>query len=452
MDKFVSPNEEALFGASDSETIQNAIAAAVKDGCRKVVIPRWNARRDETKWVIGKAIRIPDHFTIVLDNCYLIQETGVFDHIFTNEHSYEPEIIRTLEGEAKDITILGVGNTILDGGEHNHLLEKTRGKYGLPSSVLPNTMFFFVNVDGLRVENLHIQNQRWWAFTHIFCRNAKLKNLDFFAIPHVNNMDGIDLRVGCNHFEIENITGRTGDDNIALTALPCGGIETRFKVEGKDPDIHDVTIKNVKGDPYYCYNVRLLNQDGSKIYNIDIDTIMDVSDFTKKKPSGSCVGIGAVLYWTKRRAVPGETHHITARNITSRSGITVMLNNTCEDSLFSNIKTYGDNKIAVGAAPGASCELHNVKVEHLFYGAKQQEIFCSKDLAPEHFVGTAIQLDHFSGEIQVEDVVIDKVKTAVSAKDASIRAEIDGMTWDVVHDELVQGKDSEIKINGEVRS
>ena len=39
-----------------------------------------------------------------------------------------------------------------------------------------------------------------------------------------------------------------------------------------------------------------------------------------------------------------------------------------------------------------------------------------------------------------------------SKKRDAIRAEIDGMTWDVVHDEVVKGKDCEIKINGEVRS
>ena len=48
MKEFISPNDEKLFGTNDSETIQNAIAAAEEDGCRKIVIPRYNARRGKS--------------------------------------------------------------------------------------------------------------------------------------------------------------------------------------------------------------------------------------------------------------------------------------------------------------------------------------------------------------------------------------------------------------------
>ena len=82
MTEFVTPNDPALFDENDALTIQNAIAAAVKDGCRRVVIPRFNLRTRKTEWRIDRAIRIPSDFTILLDNCYMVQETGIYDPMF----------------------------------------------------------------------------------------------------------------------------------------------------------------------------------------------------------------------------------------------------------------------------------------------------------------------------------------------------------------------------------
>ena len=50
MTEYISPNDEKLFGSTDSETIQNAISAAEADGCRKILIPRYNARTQKNEW------------------------------------------------------------------------------------------------------------------------------------------------------------------------------------------------------------------------------------------------------------------------------------------------------------------------------------------------------------------------------------------------------------------
>ena len=120
--EYISPNDEKLFGATDSETIQNAIAAAEADGCRKIVIPRYNARTEKNEWRIAVSIKVPSDFTIILDNCYMVQETGIYDHMFCNELAHLPEN-RTMEAEQQNITLMGVGNVVLDGGVHNHLME-----------------------------------------------------------------------------------------------------------------------------------------------------------------------------------------------------------------------------------------------------------------------------------------------------------------------------------------
>ena len=98
MKDYISPNDPGLFGETDAVTLQNAIAAAEADGCRKVIVPRYNLRTGTTQWRIDRAVQIPSSFTLILDNCNLIQETGIYDHMFTNSLSYTEEG-KTPEGE-----------------------------------------------------------------------------------------------------------------------------------------------------------------------------------------------------------------------------------------------------------------------------------------------------------------------------------------------------------------
>lgn len=402
----VDLHDVTLFAESDSKTIQNAIDRAVADGSRTLTVPRYNARTDSMQWRISQAIRIPSCFTLILDNCYMVMETGVYDHMFTNAGSDSPAV-NTLAGEDHDITILGKGNVCLDGGEHNHLLEKTSGKFGFPR-VWKNTMFLWVNVRNLRVENLHIENQRWWAITHVYCRHVTIKDINFDAIPHVPNMDGIDLRVGCHDFDIQNITGRTGDDVIAMTGLKANEY-TWWQVEGEEPHIHDVKIRNVQGDPFIHLVIRFLNHDGVELYNIDVDTVMDASDFTTKKRPHATVDLGCILYSKVRKSTLGETHHIRVRNVTARGETAIRLNNQLSDAVFTNVKTFGDNIDAIGTQ-GKGCELRNVVMEDVYYGSTQQEIFVSTALSPDKYHGAALDMTNITGELTVKGLHIDKVR------------------------------------------
>ena len=400
MKAYISPNDPALFGASDSETIQNAIAAAVAGGCRRVEIPRYNLRTQSTVWIIGAAIRLPSDFSLILDNCHMVQQTGVYDHMFMNENAWQPEK-RTLEQEQHDIRILGVGNVILSGGEHNGLLEKTALRYGLPP-VWKNTMFYWENVRGLRVENLYIERQRWWAMTHLYCRDVQLRNLEFYAAPHVPNMDSIDLRVGCSDFFLENITGRTGDDTIALTAL-SGRHERACAVPGKESHIHNVRIRNVLADPFMHLLVRLLNQDGNQIYDIDLDTVYDTSHPNTKRRPAVTVGIGGPgdVYTSIRRAQPGETRGIHARNLTSRGSMAVRFDELCADSSFTNVKTFGDNSFAAGTL-GMGVVLENILFDHLYYGSDPKRFPIGTSVNVQGYPDRVFHLPGAAGSLTVK--------------------------------------------------
>ena len=307
--------------------------------------------------------------------------------------------------------------------EAKHILRDKRTMlilFGMPV-VWCNTMFYWRNVDGLRVEGIHVENQRWWAMTHLYCRNVTLRNIDFGAVPHVPNMDGIDLRTGCHDFLIENITGKTGDDVIAMTAL-LGGFEAAHAVEGETPDIHGVRIRNVLGDPFLHFVVRILNHDGCKIYDIDLDGIFDASDFTSKKRPKCTLGIGSNMYTKLRKAQLGETRDIHARHLTSRGEKAVRIDNVCSDSVFEDVKTFGDNEVGIGRLEGP-CHLENVVLKDFCYGRTQQEIFCSTNLTEENYTGTVIDLPDTTGSLIIDGLQIDKVRTLVRA-DSPLTVEI----------------------------
>jgi hypothetical protein len=265
------------------------------------------------------------------------------------------------------------------------------------------------------MENLHIEHQRHWAINHLYCENVKLKNIDFYAIPHVPNLDGIDLRVGCNNFEIENITGRTGDDTIAMTAI-LGARETSAAVEGKKADICDVKIKNVISDPFRMLNVRVLTQDGIQVHDIDVDTIMDSSDYATKVFCRSPIGIGTqgALYVKKCRAQLGDLSKITAKNIYTRASIAIRIDDACADSTFTNIKTFSTCFTGVGTV-GFGCKLKNITVDSFYYGSMKTDV--QRGFVDAYQPSTIVRMPNTTGELVVKNVYSDGTEYLCQAED-----------------------------------
>ena len=267
------------FVKTGSAYISEKIEEAVKCGSRTAVI--------HGNWEIQEAIRLPSNFTLILEDAHLKMADGVYDNMFVNEH-HGTEIGTSLQGTDRNINILGRGNAILDGGTYNGLSERNHSRDGLPP-IWKNNLLLFTNVDGFRVSGLSCRNQRWWALNFIYCRHGYLGNMDFCAcdigidrngeayhgLKHdcyeevlVKNADGIDLRQGCQDILIENITGFTEDDVIALTALN-GRLERNFIVPELPSDLCNVEIRNIRAAAY-CSIVRLLNQGDIKLHDITV--------------------------------------------------------------------------------------------------------------------------------------------------------------------------------------
>ena len=326
---------DGVYRKDGAEHICGLIAAAVADGSRVATV-----RGD---WEIDSAVRIPSDFTLLLDGCHLRQADGCYDNIFVNEHSNTPAG-RTVAGTDRNIRVLGKNGAVLDGGVYNGLSEKNQLTDGRPA-IWKNNLLLFSNVDGFEVGGFACRNQRWWAVNFLYCAHGHIHDLDFKACDiwvdeegnhhhglhtcsymsiYVKNADGVDLRQGCHHILVENITGFTEDDTVAMTGLN-GRIEHPFIVEGLSPDIAHVTVRNVAAAAY-CTNVRLLNQGGIKLHDILVENVEDTSadcPYMNKGLYG--VRVGDVHLYDSRHATAEETYNITIRGVRSRASCAVCL-------------------------------------------------------------------------------------------------------------------------------
>lgn len=378
MEKYISPNQ--TIRENDNLSITAAIDEAKKTGINKVAIPKTNERTGKDLWVIEDTVLLPDDIEIVIDDAHLVLADGIYANMFRNAN-VGTDFGRTREGEQKNITIRGIGNAVLDGGNYNGLSERNSGKDGLPH-VSKNTTMFFVNVSNLTVENLSVVNQRWWGITNVFVHDSVYRNIHFKAdysridengVHHpdeypknydeiyIKNADGIDLRIGCHHMLIENVTGFCEDDVIALTALGKFENNLGYIVEGEPQDIHDVKIKNICANTV-CSVVRLLNDEGKKLYNIDIDGVCRLPGVVRVDPAYT-IRIGDMKY-AKEHSKLGDTYGITVRNVISDTFCAVNVTKGLKDSLVENILVVGDGKYGFAAnesgAQFDNCTIRNI--------------------------------------------------------------------------------------------
>ncbi len=353
MENYISAN--STLGKTDNESISLAIAKAKETGTNKVVIPKHNDRTDRNLWIIEDTIYLPNNIEIFIDDAHLIMADNVFANMFRNENA-GTALGQKKEGEQHDITIRGRGAATLDGGNSNGLTERTSGKDGRPS-IYNNSLAIFCNVSNLTIKNLNVIRQRWWAFTNIFVDHANYSNIRFRSdftridedgvcypneIPQhyeevlTKNSDGIDLRIGCHDFVIENITGFIEDDAVALTALGISEKIVGYFVEDKSTDIHDVKIRHVSVEAY-CAAVRLLNDEGNKLYNIDINGVHYLRGEYGTTPGvGLAIRIGDNSY-AKEHSKLGDTHHVSIRNVITEGRCGVVLCKGLKDSVIENI-------------------------------------------------------------------------------------------------------------------
>jgi hypothetical protein len=375
---FLTPNG---FEGTDVERINQAVRAAAGTG-RRVVIPRRNlaAEGERDVWLLDSAILVPSGTVLEFDNCRLKLSDRCRDNMIRSANcGLGVTDIQPLH----DVHIRGVGNVVLEGADHPRATgdsAKTLGErtYGTDAGVKGesqtgdwrNIGILLAEVEGFSLRNLAIRDSHCWAISLERCAHGTLRDLDFAsseakvidgARQTILNQDGIDLRLGCHDILIENITGHTGDDLIALTAIPraddvAGGLQStmvsscRDRGEGRD-DIRHVAIRSVRG---YCrgghHIVRLLNTPGVRLHDVLLDGLVDTSP-----PEVRCkaaVKIGDTAYGGGAAPL-GDTSRIIVNNVISRAQHTVLIGGSLCDSIISNIVRYdaAGPAVTIGLGP-----------------------------------------------------------------------------------------------------
>jgi len=316
------------------EDIQRLVDASV--GACAVVPPG--------DYEIGDTIWIPSRTHLVLEGCRLRMKDGVFAQMFKNR----PDA----NGETRDVVIDGRGSAVLDGGEPNGLDESTCGKNGMPSPA-KNLTIDFREVENFEIRDLAVRNHRWWAFMFLQCCHAKISKIRFFLDRHAidsrarwRNQDGIDLRVGCHDFVIEDIYGETGDDLIALTALG-GEFGHGSANPSKSCDIWNVRIRRVRGRTNMCALVRLLAHYGHKVHDISIEDVVEDSFPGVHDHSQMAIRIGDRLagYYgndEKNGQKPGDMYNITVDGLVTRALSAVQTADSVRNLTVRNVRLFGD--------------------------------------------------------------------------------------------------------------
>jgi hypothetical protein len=327
----ITPNQ--FKKGSDSDRIEAAIIEALKTGENSIEIPRMNQKKNKAEWLIDRAIVLPSNFTLVLKDCLVRLADGVQDNIITNAGA------RTIPlSENRNIHVVGIGNAVLSGGLRCHW-EKAGDHNGYKTIgiLFYNTKHF--GLDRFKME----ETQAWAISVENGCAYGRITNIEFNNTDKYPCQDGVDIRKGCHDILIENITGVTGDDVIALTALRDN---LQMHVGGSDPtandDIYNIIINNVQAKVAGGHSIiRLLNHDGIKMDNIFVSNIMDTSiEGEFPRVTRAAIRIGDNNYSSVAKNKLGETSRVFINNVSSRGVNAISIQGTLINSVIKGVIAY----------------------------------------------------------------------------------------------------------------
>jgi hypothetical protein len=393
-----NPNQ---YEGTDAQRIQQAVDAAAAT-CGRVVIPRENQgiqAQDKHTWILDEAIRLPSNIMVELGGCHIKLSNQCRDNFFRSGNSGIG--IAPIE-PAENIHLVGMGNAVLEGADRPRATgdsAKILGEhtFGTDTGVegqshkgdWRNIGVLLANVKNFSIQNIHFVDSHCWAISLEQCSQGILRDLSFNStgsktidgnMATILNQDGIDLRQGCHDILIENISGQTGDDLIALTAIPQPGRQagtlnstmvSAERVEGDFPGIHNIIIRNVHG---HCagghHIVRLLNTSGLPMDNILIDGLIDTSTPPYQSKAALKIGDTQVAYGGVNPL--GTTCRILVNNVISRAKFAVLIGGSLCDSSISNVLQNSGDDVPVYFESGTE-NISNVMVSNVHHFSRRDK-------------------------------------------------------------------------------
>ena len=343
-------NQSAVFHVKDylsadcshSDAIDACLKAAATAPSRTIVF-------DGQDFWIDRAILLPSHTKVIIDNCAICQKDEVFDNVFRGDNcEINPEdpwgaplSFSTLE----DICIEGVGQAkILGTGKPRIGFHPVLNEYQFMTGDFwgwRTHMFSISLCDGFELSGVSLSQTMCWAVTFDHCCNVNVHDVHIFSL--VKNGDGIDFRPGCHHCTVKNITGYTSDDTVACTAVS----PTRHRTYPQknylytsepysniypesDHSIHDIHISDIHTGGLH-HGVICLSAEGNKVHHITVENIRDTSEGHQQATVKVYTGYGDNF-------CSGDIHHLTIRNVESNiSKFAVMVDAQVEELVLENL-------------------------------------------------------------------------------------------------------------------
>lgn len=389
----ISPNQ---FKGSDIQRIQAAINAA-KGKTNLVVIPAVNSNGSRI-WKIDQAILLPSDMTIMLDNCTIQLSDSCRDNMFRSDNV---GIGVTSPAWNRNIHLIGMGEVILKGADNprstgdgarqlsldpdkDRAAGNWRISYGTDAGRpgvkqtgdWRNIMILIAQVENFTLKNVKIRNSHAWAVSFERARNVDLSDINIYNPEEITigdrkvkvfNKDGIDLRQGCKNFKINNISGFTGDDFIALSSLdtknathPTNGninstMVTASRWFGPQDDTEQIFITNINCESI-CRGVAIRGSDSSGIHHVYIQGMIS-REVAGHGGKHNAVLIGGKGYGALSQ--PGKINNIYVQNVISTGHSPVMIEAPVADCHFMNMMYTGKDPDMVHYAMDKS-EMKNV--------------------------------------------------------------------------------------------
>lgn len=415
-------NVNHFNGNNDAEVINEAIKNRDKDGI-VIIPPRKSARESERDWwSLDSAILLPENTTVILQNCKIKLSDKCRDNFFRTANCgmgiEMPEKIQ-------NVHIKGVGRCVLEGADHpratgdgskiiscpapynaedlcrlaDWIPDERREpdkvdfwdwhghSYGTDAGKEGESQYgdwrgigvLFANTENFSISNLHIAYSHGWGISLEACTNGRVEKIDFYArmykeidglLQNLENQDGIDIRNGCHNIFISDITGVTGDDVIALTAIAAGGdyrpggsLKSTHVMHNdwskRDRNISNITIRNVTAFSHYCYIIRLLAA-GCTVKNVVIDGVIDTADDEARSLVG--INLGCNEYGA---AGVDSISNVTISNVICKSHDTIAVGGYVRDVMVNNVINTAENGNIIAEWPGSGVKnlvMNNVSV------------------------------------------------------------------------------------------
>ena len=334
-----------------------------KQGGGTLRIPRREDTDGRAFWLIDEAILLDANTTLIIEDCTIKLSDRCRDNFIRSANcGYGIENVQRIN----NIRVIGIGNAVLLGADNpratgdsgKKLGDRTygtdAGKEGeSQTGDWRNIGVLMAYVDGFSVQGISIVDSHCWAMSFEHCKNGLLSHLNFKSMSKkvigdktvtMLNQDGIDLRQGCHNIVIEAITGYTGDDLIALTAIGKGGSKAGLyghtmvagTIPTDDDDITNIQIRNVTGySAGRCQVIRFLNTGGNKINHIVLDGLIDNSP--KGFESHATIRIGDHNPNWGGVTPLGDTSDFIITNVHANSRNCILIAGSLANSIISNV-------------------------------------------------------------------------------------------------------------------